>query len=111
MAGLSASLRVPRRVAGCKIPCQSSKLFFPILVLTVAYLITRTLALKGLSHPAAQNSWLTVVRAWPSLRLFCLKFLVWPGAMAAFTKELEPNPGQQAAAHQAAEIQRQIVGK
>jgi len=33
------------------------------------------------------------------------------GAMAEFTKELELNPGHQAAAQQAAEIQRQIVGK
>ena len=35
----------------------------------------------------------------------------WIGALAEFTKELELNPGHQAAAQQAAEIQRQIVGK
>ena len=32
-----------------------------------------------------------------------------PGAMAEFSKELELNPGHQAAAQQAAEIQRQVV--
>jgi tetratricopeptide (TPR) repeat protein len=33
------------------------------------------------------------------------------GALAEFNRELEINPGQQAAAQQAAEIQRQIAGK
>jgi tetratricopeptide (TPR) repeat protein len=33
------------------------------------------------------------------------------GAIAEFTRELELNPGHQAAAQQAAEIQRQIAGK
>jgi hypothetical protein len=35
----------------------------------------------------------------------------WSGAMAQFTKELEINPGLQAAAQQAAEIKTKIVGK
>lgn len=35
----------------------------------------------------------------------------WPGAMAEFRKELELNPGHQAAAQQAAEIQKRIVGQ
>ncbi|MGA2982386.1 MAG: hypothetical protein ABSG32_01155 [Terriglobia bacterium] len=35
----------------------------------------------------------------------------WSGALAQFTKELELNPGHQAAAQLAAEIQKQIVRK
>ncbi len=35
----------------------------------------------------------------------------WSGAMAEFTRELEMNPGHQAAAQQAAEIQRKVAGK
>jgi len=34
-----------------------------------------------------------------------------PGALAEFNRELEINPGQQAAAQQAAEIQRKLAGK
>jgi tetratricopeptide (TPR) repeat protein len=34
-----------------------------------------------------------------------------PGALAEFARELELNPGHQAAAQQAAEVQKQIAGK
>ncbi len=53
-------------------------------MLTVIYLIVRTVALKGFSHSVAQISWLTVVLTWPSLLLFYLKLLVWPVGLSPF---------------------------
>jgi hypothetical protein len=60
------------------------KALVPYFVLTVVYVIVRTVALKGFSHPAARISWLTVVLTWPSLLLFYLKLLVWPVGLSPF---------------------------
>jgi Tfp pilus assembly protein PilF len=53
-------------------------------LVTAAYLLARTLALKGFSHPQAHISWLTVVLTWPSLLLFYLKLLFWPVGLSPF---------------------------
>jgi hypothetical protein len=63
---------------------QVLKTLLPFLVLTVVYLMVRTWALKGFSHPAAQISWLTVILTWPSLLLFYLKLLLWPVGLSPF---------------------------
>jgi TolA-binding protein/uncharacterized membrane protein (DUF485 family) len=60
------------------------KALVPYFVLTAVYVIVRTVALKGFSHPAAQISWLTLVLTWPSLLLFYLKLLVWPVGLSPF---------------------------
>lgn len=60
------------------------KTLLPLLTLTLVYIIVRTLALKGFSHPAAQISLLTMVLTWPSLLLFYLKLLIWPAGLAPF---------------------------
>lgn len=61
--------------------CQAA---FPYFLLTVAYVIARTLALKGFSHPAAQINPLTMVLTWPSLLVFYLKLLLWPVGLSPF---------------------------
>lgn len=68
-------------------PGKFMRLFQPIvpyLLLTVAYVVVRTVALKGFSHPAAQISWWTVLRTWPSLLWFYLRLLVWPVGLSPF---------------------------
>jgi tetratricopeptide (TPR) repeat protein len=52
--------------------------------LTAAYLLVRTVALKGFSHPSAQIGWLTIVLTWPSLLLFYVKLLLWPVGLSPF---------------------------
>jgi Flp pilus assembly protein TadD len=68
---------------GRRIP-QILKDLLPFLALTAFYLIVRTVALKGFSHPAAQVSWLTMVLTWPSLLLFYIRLLVWPVGLSPF---------------------------
>ena len=68
---------------GRRIP-QILKGLLPFLVLTAFYLIVRTVALKGFSHPAAQVSWPTMVLTWPSLLLFYIRLLVWPIGLSPF---------------------------
>lgn len=63
---------------------QILKALVPYVVLTAAYGIVRTVALRGFSHPAAQISWPTIVLTWPFLLVFYLKLLVWPAGLSPF---------------------------
>lgn len=56
----------------------------PYLALTAAYLIARTLALKGLMHTTNPVSLATILLTWPSLLWFYLKLHVWPVGLSAF---------------------------
>jgi len=63
---------------------QAAKSVLPFTVVTVAYLVARTLALRGFSHPYSQITWLTVVLTWPSLLLFYARLLLWPVGLSPF---------------------------
>ncbi len=54
------------------------------LALTVVYLVARTLALKGLVHPANPLPLSTVILTWPSILFFYLRILVWPVGLSPF---------------------------
>jgi len=74
----------PRSRAWMLKTLQVLKALLPYLVLTAVYLMVRTVALKGFSHPAAQISWLTVLLTWPSLLVFYAKLLLWPVGLSPF---------------------------
>ncbi len=63
---------------------QATEAILPFALATAAYLVARTLALGGFSHPRAQITWLTVVLTWPSLLLFYAKLMLWPVGLSPF---------------------------
>jgi len=63
---------------------QVLKSLLPFIVLTIVYLMVRSVALRGFSHPVAQISWLTVALTWPSLLLFYVRLLLWPVGLSPF---------------------------
>jgi Tfp pilus assembly protein PilF len=74
--------RVPRlyasrakNVPACAVPC---------IALAAAYLVTRAVVLKGLSHPLSKLSPSTLVFTWPSVLWFYVKHLGWPVGLSAF---------------------------
>lgn len=56
----------------------------PFFGVAVAYMVARTLVLRGFGHTVTLLSFGTIVYTWPSLLWFYIKMLVWPVGLAAF---------------------------
>jgi hypothetical protein len=56
----------------------------PYIALAAAYLVTRAVVLKGLSHTLSKLSPWTFVFTWPSVLWFYVKHLGWPVGLSAF---------------------------
>ena len=56
----------------------------PFFGVSLAYMVARTLVLRGFGHTVTPLSFATIVCTWPSLLWFYIRMLVWPVGLAAF---------------------------
>ena len=74
-SGLRGFARSARAAVVCVIP---------YLAVTVVYLLTRAVMLKGLSHPLNKLSPATFLLTWPSVIWFYARQLIWPVGLSGY---------------------------
>ncbi len=63
---------------------DAGKIVAPYLVLFIAYMLARILALKGFQNTKESNSYLSMFLTWPSVLWFYIQHLFWPTQLSPF---------------------------
>ena len=78
------NVEVPRRFSLNAAALRGLIRALPFFGVALAYMVARTLVLRGFGHTVTPLSFATIVYTWPSLLWFYIKMLIWPVGLSGF---------------------------
>ena len=84
-AGIVEEIRIPRSFSSeAAAAFRALITVLPFFGIGLAYMIARTVVLRGFGHTVVPLPFSTIVYTWPSLLWFYIRMLVWPVSLSGF---------------------------